>query len=1090
MTSIKNKLLLAIIIIFSLSVFSSFPNDTKAVEDDKLILKSSSTKIDLYPTLFMLVDQERMLTINDITSPPYEDEFMSLNLIQQKGGFFPTAKWLRFEVENDSSLDDEWLFEIAFRFIPEITLYEKTSKGTKEIIHTGTNYPFHTRDIDHRNFVFNLPIEPGETKTFYMLLHADGDMHPPLRIWNSVSFLKKTQIEFILLGVFYGITTVMILYNLFLYFGVRMKSYLFYVLTIFSTVVAYLQNNGLGYQFLWPNSPFLNSIINPMFVSLTCIFMLLFTQSFLNTDKHLPQFKKYAIILIGTNSLVIFLLFFSRSIALNIMLISVTITFILILVTGVISLMRGVRQARFFVLAWSIYLVGIFITIMTTAGIFPYYLITDYAAQLSISLEAILLSLALADNINIIRKKKVSAEQEIIKNQKLVLNSLKEADELKDDFLAITSHELRTPLYGMIGIAESIRNGVAGEISHELNKQLSTIVNSGNRLTNLVNDILDLSKLKHHSLQVELQPANLSEIVEIIFFISRPLIKNKPIHLVNHLTGTLPLVMVDKNKLQQILYNLIGNAIKYSHEGSIEISAKQSNDRLIVYVTDQGEGIPEDQFEAIFYPFQQGDISESSDGTGTGIGLNVTKQLVELHGGTLDVDSVFGKGSTFSFSLAIQNNVKTKNDKNIILPENAPFLNSIKPSTSNIHTKKTKTKILVADDEPVNLQLLMNQLTLEGYEVITAVDGKEAIEKIYTHSIDLLILDVMMPKMSGYEVCKRLRKDYSLMELPVLMLTAQNQMRHKLLSFEVGANDYLTKPCDKQELLSRVRTLVRMKSLNQKLIELNINLEHKVEVRTEALEKVNKQLTKVNLNLVSMTESRRQLLANISHELSTPVTLIHSYLQALQNNLVQADDDYFKEIVGEKINTLNRLINDLSDLSSLESGETSLKLKSTAIDTWLEFVYQQQAFDIKRYNRHFIKQFNKELMQGYKCLIDEERMNQVFSNILNNAVKNTLDSTGTIKLVTKIQPENNKLLIKITDNGSGISEDHLPFIFERFYKGTHPAVENAQRGTGLGLTIVKEIILAHDGSIWVESTLDKGTTFFVTLPIYKKINEI
>lgn len=1084
MTSIKTKLFLAIIIIFFLSLLLPTANDTKAIEEGKLTLKSSSTKVDLYPTLFILVDQDRQLSIDDITSPPYQDEFLPLDLIQQKGGFFSTSKWLRFEIENSSAKDDEWLLEIAFRYIPEIILYEKTNAGIKEIIHTGTNYPFYTRDVDHRNFVFNLPIAPEETKTFYMLLHADGDLHPPLRIWNSDEFLKKTQIEFILLGVFFGITSVMILYNLFLYFGLRMKSYLFYVLTITSTIVVYIQYNGLGYQFLWPNSPFLNSMINPMFVSLTCIFMLLFTRSFLKTDKHLPFFKKYAAILIGANTLVILLLIFSRSIALNLMLISVTSTLILILASGVIALIRGVRQARFFVLAWSVYLIGIFITILTIASIIPYHIMAEYAAQISISLEVILLSLALADNINIIRIEKKLAEQEVIKNQELVLNSLKESDELKDEFLAITSHELRTPLYGMIGIAESIRDGVAGEVSPELNEQLSIIVKSGNRLTNLVNDILDFSKLKHHSLQIELQPVNLFEIVEIIFFISRPLINNKPLQLVNHLTNTLPLVMVDKNRLQQILYNLIGNAIKYSDEGFIEVSAKQRDGRLIVSVTDQGKGIPEDQFETIFYPFRQGDIPESTDTTGTGIGLNITKQLVELHGGTLDIDSVIGKGSTFSFSLAIQ----SEKSKETASPEIATFLSSVRPSTPEVHThkKETKAKILVADDEPVNLQLLMNQLTLEGYEVITALDGEEAIKIIHTHSIDLLILDVMMPKMSGYEVCKQLRKDYSLMELPVLMLTAQDQMRDKLLSFEVGANDYLMKPCDKQELLSRVRTLVRLKSLNQKLIELNINLEHKVKARTEALEKVNEKLTKVNFNLVNITESRRQLLANISHELGTPVTLIHSYLQALQNNLVQADDDYFQELVAEKINVLNRLIDDLSDLSILESGETNLNFNKTSIDTWLESVYRQQAFDIKRYNRNFIKQFNKENMHEYYTLLDEERMNQVFSNIISNAVKNTLDETGTIKLVTEVQQEKNKLFIKITDNGSGISNENLPFIFERFYKGTPPTVENAQRGTGLGLAIVKEIIAAHDGSIWVESTLDQGTTFFITLPIYKK----
>ena len=176
-------------------------------------------------------------------------------------------------------------------------------------------------------------------------------------------------------------------------------------------------------------------------------------------------------------------------------------------------------------------------------------------------------------------------------------------------------------------------------------------------------------------------------------------------------------------------------------------------------------------------------------------------------------------------------------------------------STPSVQFTEKRAKILVADDEPVNLQVLMNQLTLEGYEVITASNGEEVLRIIDEQSIELLILDIMMPKMSGYEVCQRLRKKYSLMELPILMLTAKSQVRDKITSFEVGANDYLAKPCDKQELLSRVKTLIRLRSLNQKLITMNLQLEEKVKERTQALEVANDDLTKMNDDLITMAKS-------------------------------------------------------------------------------------------------------------------------------------------------------------------------------------------------------------------------------------------
>lgn len=1077
--------MLAILIIMFIFILF-LPNEIRAEKKESLILTSTTDKLDVYENMFILVDQDKKRTISDVVSPSYEGEFQPSHLIEQKGGFFSTSKWIRFQVDNRSSSEDKWLLEIAFHLIPKLILFEETATGVKEIIHTGTERPFYERDIDHRNFVFHLPINEGETKTFYIFLHAGGDMHPPIHIWNSNAFLKKTQTEFILLGIFYGIVSVMVLYNLFLYFGLRMKSYLYYVLIIFCTIIANLENNGLGFQYIWPNSPFWNSMSNPLFVSFSCVFMLLFTRSFLNTDLYYPRFKKYSYILMGANGLVIVLLFISNPIALNVMLVSVASTFIFVLGAGIFCLLRGARQARFFVLAWFIYLTGIFITIITTAAIIPYSLIAEYAAQISISLEVILLSLALADNINIIRKEKVLAEREVIESQKLVVESLKEADELKDEFLAITSHELRTPLYGMIGIAESIRDGVAGGISSKLEEQLSLIITSGNRLTGLVNDILDFSKLKNNVLRLHLKPANLSEIVEIVFMISRQLIKYKPIQLVNHISSSLPPVMVDQNRLQQILYNLIENAIKYSDDGTIDIYAEQRDNRVFLCISDEGRGIPKDQLVTIFESFQQGEATLSRDASGIGIGLNIAKKLVELHGGVLDVKSKVGHGSLFSFSLAIQSEDEREVAQEAALSLEPALFDQAELTTPNVHIVEKKATILVADDEPVNLQVLMNQLMLEGYEVITALNGEEVLQKMSSYQVDLLILDVMMPKISGYEVCQRLRKNYSLMDLPILMLTAKNQIYDKVTSFDVGANDYLTKPCDKQELLSRVRTLIRMKSLNQALIELNQDLERKIIERTEALQIANEDLTKMYEDLTRMTESRRQLLANISHELGTPITLIHSYLQAIQNNLVQVNDSYFRDLVNDKMKVLDRLINDLSDLSTLEAGEASLIRNEINTEEWLETVYLQQEFDIIRYNRQVEQYINKDEMSAYYCSLDEERMNQVFSNIIRNAVKNTKNETGKIKLAAEIDHQNKELVIQITDNGSGISKDNLPYIFERFYKGTLPTAPNAQRGTGLGLAIVKEIIYAHEGQVWAKSTIDQGTTFFIALPVYRK----
>src|SRR5699024_2262287 len=198
-------------------------------------------------------------------------------------------------------------------------------------------------------------------------------------------------------------------------------------------------------------------------------------------------------------------------------------------------------------------------------------------------------------------------------------------------------------------------------------------------------------------------------------------------------------------------------------------------------------------------------------------------------------------------------------------------------------------KILVVDDEVVNVQVLMNQLSLHGYDVKTSLRGENVFKIVEENKIDLIILDIMMPGMSGYAVCQQLRDTYSLMELPILMLTAKNQLQDKMLAFEAGANDYLVKPCDKQELLSRVKTLAHVKTLNEAVVQMNMRLEEKVQERTKKLKVANKHLQEI-------ASSRRKLLANIAHELGTPVTIIHHYIQSLQQNIVSIDDEHYTKL--------------------------------------------------------------------------------------------------------------------------------------------------------------------------------------------------
>ena len=468
---------------------------------------------------------------------------------------------------------------------------------------------------------------------------------------------------------------------------------------------------------------------------------------------------------------------------------------------------------------------------------------------------------------------------------------LQRLDKLKDEFLANTSHELRTPLNGIIGLAESLIDGVSGPLTRQTKGNLAMIVASGRRLATLVNDILDFSQLRYDHVQIKPQPVGIREVTDVVLTLSRSMARQKDVQLINAVSPYLPPVLADENRLQQILHNLVGNAVKFTDYGMIGVSAQimtaagdsyprqvsatvnlpsqpealpgnggiatvinhkialncspnftpQAGDYLAVTVSDTGIGIPNDKLERIFEPFEQADGSTSRLYGGMGIGLAVTKQLVELHSGTLQVLSATGVGSQFTFTLPIagpQTATALTEDELSAGPTASVSAQGLLPAT---HTELQRSEsvaswetplnlkgdntghepntqgflVLVVDDEPVNRQVIVNYLSLNKYRVVQASNGPDALRMMENGlRPDLILLDVMMPRMTGYEVCRQVRDTYPDYALPIVMLTAKNQISALVEGLAVGANDYLTKPISKNELLARLKTHLRLSKIN------------------------------------------------------------------------------------------------------------------------------------------------------------------------------------------------------------------------------------------------------------------------------------
>ncbi|MCP4130398.1 MAG: AAA family ATPase [bacterium] len=404
------------------------------------------------------------------------------------------------------------------------------------------------------------------------------------------------------------------------------------------------------------------------------------------------------------------------------------------------------------------------------------------------------------------------------KNTRLI-----ELDMMKDEFLANTSHELRTPIHGIIGIADSMFDENTEEADTEIKKNLSLIVSSGKRLAGLVDDILDFSRLKNRHIPLTHKPVDIKSVTDIVVDLSRTMTEEKKLTLINSIDPETPLVAADEDRVQQVLINLIDNAVKFTESGTITIEADEAATPgfLQVRVTDTGVGIPEEYRERIFQYFEQADGSIARKYGGTGLGLSIVKQLVELHGGEIFVESEEGSGSRFIFTLplwqgeaAVREEGEREPGKKET-PGDAGVIHAL-PAENGVEEKKGEKGILLAvDDDPINLRVVRNYLYNERYTVETAANGIDALEKIGERDpeeqYDLVLLDLMMPKMSGYEVCRTIREEHSLFELPVIMLTARNSAEDLTAGFEAGVNDYLPKPFDKKELVSRVETLVTLK---------------------------------------------------------------------------------------------------------------------------------------------------------------------------------------------------------------------------------------------------------------------------------------
>lgn len=1094
---LKNPLFLKISLVLMLLIILAAPGEENAqpeIINGAVLLTGDMERTTFNQSIFVLKDRKQAYSIEEVANPPVQWGFMPNERGILNKGFTDAAYWVQFNVINRASAQN-WLLELPVPSLEKAVLYSPQADGTFTAKDSGADIPADDRAYFHRNHVFNLEFDGQENATFYLQVESDGPLQVPLIIWEQNSFESHTRTITALIGLLTGVASVISVYYLGQFVRHRQRSYLYFLVFALSVFCALSAMSGMTLSYIWPESPLFTDKIVYISIGITSIFTLFYTESFLDTRRHFPASRNIIKTLVAVNTVLILLLYFFDDAILTLLLLALIASAVVMLAVSTASWNKGIKYARYYTAGSVLFLVGTVTATLLMLGVVPLSMEAKNAIYLSVGASVFLSAISLSDKEASRIGEKLKREKKAIERQRLAMESLKHANERKDELLAITSHGLRTPLYGMIGIAETLQESNSARISPNINHQLETIVTNGKKLAHMINAILDFSKLKQNSLDIHVEPVKIYELTENVLEICKPLVKNDNVRLYDTVPHNLPEAIADPDRFQQILYNLVENAINHTEEGEIVISAKKSGKQVQVSVRDTGKGIEQDKLSMLFEPFQSGEELKTEARAGTGIGLNITKRLVELHGGWLKVESEVGSGSLFSFTLPVY----VENEKESGTGDEIPVIEKIDAGviteTATAPKKRDgQIRVLVVEREEVNRQMLIYQLEQERYSVYGVSGGLEAITLLENQPIDLIVLDWSLTDMSGDELCSHIRKDYTLTELPILMLSERAGLKEKKDAFTAGANDYLLKPCDKEEFLLRVDSLSNLRTLTQEITSLNYFLERNVKERTMALEITNMNLVTVNDEIQEIEKSRNEMLSTISHELGTPITLIHSYIQAVKESIIDEKNPRYLDMIHNKLLMLERLTEDLVELAKYKSGNMTLRFESVRIADWRERLIEGMEADITQSGRIFeyIETEKEDWQEDFILSIDVNRVDQVFSNILWNAVKHTSSIDGKISISTEVisrgrsggvldgEEIDGEVIIKVSDTGNGIPEDILPHVFDRFFKMDVP---NKQQGSGLGLAIAKEIILSHKGEIWAESEVGKGSTFYISLPL-------
>ena len=687
---------------------------------------------------------------------------------------------------------------------------------------------------------------------------------------------------------------------------------------------------------------------------------------------------------------------------------------------------------------------------------------------------ACLFSVYLYETLQVAEFQARLAERRAREELELSHRKLLELDRLKDQFFANINHELRTPLTLSLGAFTTL-------LKTPLPKESEAVVRSGlrntSRLLFLINELLELARFE--SGRADLRTACV-DLAALITHVAANFESSERRRIFIDGTSIPVPAQVDVRKMTKVLSNLLMNAFKFSdpEQGKVWISLASGQSQVSITIRDNGIGIPQDQFARIFDRFTQVEGQAARRFEGSGIGLALAKEIVTLHGGQIAVQSTVGEGSIFTVTLprgdvdavplvAIDEEAAPApltSGKDLPADEEQESIRDM--------ARHDKPVILVVDDN-ADMRVYLTRLLADDYRVITAGDGEDALQKARRLPPALMVADIMMPIMSGHDLLKAIRCDDALRATPVILLTARAGTDARVESLEAGADDYVSKPFNEEELLARIKNQLRIHGQEREL-----------EAKATQLQHLYSKLETINTELRELSLRKSEFVSIVSHDLRTPLAAIGGFVDNLLDGIGGPLTDKqrrYLDRIKSNIGRLVRMINDLLDLSKIEAGTMRLNSKPLLIADLAETVVD---------NLHMLareKQISLRATTADKHLTvqgDPDKLTQILTNLIQNACKFT-PAGGEVRLDIDAG-EAGFVRLCVADTGCGIPPEEVPHVFEKFYRGTSSHGET--RGAGLGLAIAKHFVELQQGRIWVESAPGQGSRFYLTLPLAQRVN--